>query len=171
MKQKTASHHAPAHLPPPAPAPEWQAWAGLAGRVLVGALMLFSGIEKAVAPPEEFMVVLEGYHILPDPHLRLFALCMPWAEILGGLFLLTGLMTRLAASVTAALSVSFFLALTYTKLRGIELPSCGCFGQGVHLERWQAMLLDVTLIALSAAAWRWGARRLSLDNWVEAAPQ
>lgn len=171
MKPKTASSPSPAQLHAPAPAPEWQAWAGLAGRVLVGGLMLYSGMHKAIAPPEEFMVVLEGYHILPDPHLRLFAVLMPWAETLGGIFLLTGLMTRLAASVTAALSVSFFLALSYTKLRGIELPNCGCFGQGVHLERWQAMLLDVTLIALSVAAWRWGGSRFSLDRWVEAAPQ
>jgi len=146
---------------------DWRDYAGLAGRIVVGALLLFSGVHKASAPAEEFMVVLEGYGILPDVYLSLFARLVPWTEVVAGAFLFAGLWTRFAATATAGLSASFFAALLYTKLRGIELPNCGCFGQSVHLERWQAMLLDATLIAFSVAAWRWGLAKFSLDNWVE----
>lgn len=159
-----------ASAPKPAVAPrdgDPRSLVGLAGRVVVGALLLFSGAHKAAAPPEEFMVVLEGYGILPEVYLSLFARLVPWTEIVSGAFLLSGLWTRAAAAATGALSAGFFLALLSTKLRGIELPNCGCFGQSVHLERWQAMLLDGVLIAFSVAAWRWGRRKASLDNWVE----
>ena len=164
-----------AAAPPRTPAApvegDWREYAGLAGRVIVGCLLLFSGAHKAAAPAEEFMVVLEGYGVLPDVYVSLFARLVPWTELLSGAFLLAGLWTRLAAVATAALSAGFFAALLSTKLRGIELPNCGCFGQSVHLQRWQAMLLDATLIAFSVAAWRWGQKKVSLDNWVEAAPQ
>lgn len=148
---------------------DWRPAAGLAGRVLVGTLLAASGAHKAAAPPEEFMAVLEGYAILPEVYLPLFARLLPWTELLAGVFLAAGLWTRAAAGITAGLSASFFLALSSTKLRGIELPNCGCFGQGIHLERWQAMLLDLTLIAGSVAAWRWGRLRAALDHWVDAA--
>ncbi|MBI4423092.1 MAG: DoxX family membrane protein [Elusimicrobia bacterium] len=165
MSRKTQTQAAPA---PPAPAgPDWRANAAVAARLLVGGLLLFSGLHKAGAPVEEFMAVLEGYAVIPDPHLRLFAWVMPWAEILGGLFLAAGLWTRPAAVVTAGLSASFFLALLSTKLRGIELLNCGCFGEGIHLERWQAMTLDTILLAGSGLAWSWGGKRLALDRWVE----
>lgn len=172
MKPRTAA--APSHAPAAHAAraePQWQAWLGLTARVAVGVVMLVSGIHKASAPAEDFMVVLESYDILPEPHLRLFATLMPWAETLGGAFLLGGLFTRAAAATTGALGAAFFAALAYTKFRGIELPNCGCFGQAIHLERWQAMLLDVAVISLSVSAWHWGRRKLSLDGWVEAAPE
>lgn len=151
----------------PASGPDWRASAGLVARLAVGCVLLFSGLHKAAAPVEEFMVVIEGYGILPQPHIRLFALLIPWLEILGGLFLSAGLWTRAAAAVTGALSTSFFLALLSTQVRGIELANCGCFGAGWHLERWQAMLLDSALLVACAAAGTWGERLLTLDHWVE----
>ncbi|MBI4348916.1 MAG: DoxX family membrane protein [Elusimicrobia bacterium] len=164
MTAKTAA--APKHEAAPQ-AFDWRPATGLAGRLLVGALLAASGAHKAAAPPEEFMVVLEGYGLLPEVYLPMFARLLPWTELIAGVFLAAGLWTKAAAGITAGLSASFFLALAVTKLRGIELPNCGCFGQALHLERWQAMLLDVTLIALSVAAWRWGRRKAALDNWVD----
>ena len=161
MSAKTAQVRAQA------PAPAWGPRLGVAARLLVGAVFLFSGLHKAAAPAEEFMVVLEGYQILPAPHIGLFARLIPWLEVVAGLFLLAGNCTRAAAAACAALSAAFFGALLSTQARGIELANCGCFGTSVHLERWQAMLLDAAMLALAVAAWRWGARSLSVDRWVE----
>jgi len=153
---------------PAAPAAALE-WAALLARVALGALLVYSGLHKAAAPVEEFMVVIEGYQVLPAPHIRLFAHLIPWTELLAGSFLIAGLWTRAAAVVCGGLSSSFFLALLSTKLRRIELPNCGCFGGAIHLQAWQAMTLDAILIVCAIAAWRWGRGRLTVDRWAEEA--
>ena len=166
MKTKDAAHRAPESR---FASPAW-GWAAIGARIIVGGIMIYSGLHKASAPVEEFMVVIDGYQILPQPHVRLFAHLVPWTELLAGAFLLAGLWTRLAAAATACLSASFFVALASTLVRGIPLPNCGCFGQAVHLQVWQAMTLDAILIGCAAVAWRRGRERLALDRWAEEVP-
>ena len=139
----------------------------LAARVIVGVLLIYSGLEKAAAPVEEFMVVISGFQILPEPHVRLFAHLIPWTELIAGSFFLLGLWTRAAAVVCGGLSLSFFFGLLSTYLRGVPLPNCGCFGGSIHLKPWQAMMLDAFLIACAATAWLKGPGRLALDRWAE----
>ena len=141
--------------------------AALAARVIVGFMLIYSGLEKAAAPVEEFMVVISGYQILPEPHVRLFAHLLPWTELIAGSFFLLGLWTRAAAVVCAGMSLSFFFGLLSTYLRGIALPNCGCFGGSIHLRPWQAMMLDAFLVACAATAWFKGPGRLALDRWAE----
>ncbi len=140
---------------------------GLAARLLVGGVLIFSGLHKAAAPAEEFSVVLEAYAILPETHVLLMSRLIPWAELLSGAFLLFGLMTRAAAAASATLLGTFIFAILSTKARGIILENCGCFGQGVHLSPGQAVALDLFLFASAVFAWKHGRKRMSLDNWVE----
>lgn len=168
-KNKTAHAHPPAPHVPAAqtPEPAWHLPAGLLGRLVAGGIFLGSGLHKLSSPAEEFAVVLEAYQLIPETHTLLFASLVPWLELVAGLFLLTGFMTRAAGVTLAALSGSFFLALASTYARRIVLENCGCFGTAVHLKPWQAMILDVVLIGLCWLAMRYGSRRLSLDRWVE----
>ena len=79
-----------------------------------------------------------------------------------------GFLTRAAAAACGTLLFSFIFALLSTKLRGISLPHCGCFGGGIHLSTWQALLLDTVLVAGAWLAYKGGRRKASLDNWVDA---
>ena len=156
---------------PPAPRPAagsfpWERVA-LAARLLVGAVFIFSGLHKLAVPAEEFGAVLESYYIVPDSHTMLFAHAVPWAELLTGVFLAAGLFARAAAAAAFLMLSTFILALVSTKLRGIPLENCGCFGPGFHETRRQAVMLDSFLLLLAAAAFRHGGRPFSLDNWAD----
>jgi putative oxidoreductase len=141
--------------------------AGLAARLILGAVFLFAGAQKAAGPVEEFAVIISGYGLLPPGMTMGAAAVIPWLEVFLGLSLMAGYFTREAAAALGALSASFILALLSVKLRGYELPNCGCFGGGIHLTMWQAMALDAALLACAAAAFKAGSARLSLDRWAE----
>lgn len=141
----------------------------LAARLVIAAVLLFSGLHKASAPYEEFAAVLETYKILPDPHIPLFARLLPWSEVLVGVFLAAGWMTRAAAGAAAALLATFLSALGWALSRHIYLENCGCFGASIHLKPWQAMLLDACLLGCSLAVFRGADAGPSVDGWVEAA--
>jgi len=140
---------------------------GVAARVAVGAVLAYSGLHKAAAPTAEFAAVIEGYYLLPDPYVILAAKVIPWCELLAGLALAAGYLTRAAAVGAGAMLASFIFALSSARFRGIPLENCGCFGEGIHLTAAQATALDLALLALTALAFSRGARAWSLDRWVQ----
>lgn len=141
---------------------------GLAARALAGAVLIYAGATKAAGPAEEFALVIGSYQILGKDASMSAAAFLPWAELIVGWALLLGLRLRAAAAGAGALFSAFLLALVSVQLRGIELPNCGCFGDGVHLKPWQAFLVDTGLLAACAAAWKSAPARLSLDSWIDA---
>ena len=142
------------------------AWLGLAARALLGLVLVFSGTMKTAGPVEEFAVIIDYYRILPEGSSMAAAAIIPWIEILAGLALALGYFTRQAAAAAGAMLGVFILAIVSTKVRGFELPSCGCFGHGVHLTQTQAILVDSGLLAMAFAAFKSGSRNISLDNWI-----
>ena len=140
---------------------------GAAGRVLLGAVLLYSGLQKSASPPEEFAAVIDFYRILPEAYSVAFASMLPAIEVLVGLALMTGYLCRLAAAAGGAMFLMFIGALASTLLRRIPLPDCGCFGKLVHLSAWQALGLDSGLVCLSYLAYRAGSAYGLLDSWVE----
>ena len=140
---------------------------GIVARVLVGLAFIISGFHKAVAPPQDFAAVMEAYYILPESWLMPFATLMPWAQLLFGVFLAAGYLTRLSAAAITGMLAVFFGALLSTRIRGVPLDHCGCFGN-VILTPTQAMGIDAVLLALAVCAYRYGRGRLSLDIWIDA---
>lgn len=139
---------------------------GLAARLIVGIIFIASGTLKAAAPPEEFAVVIESYRIIHSQEAILFmATFLPWLEAIIGFSLAFGFYTRAAAVSAGAMLLTFIAALLLTKLRGLELPNCGCFGFGFHPSTWHAVIMDTLLCAVVVQAWRRGSEFLSLDLW------
>ena len=156
--------------PPTAPAPaapQWLSWLGLAARVIVGAVLAFSGAGKAGSPVEEFAAAIEAYDILPQGLVMPAAAILPWAETLAGFALLGGWLTRGSAAAAFGLFAAFITALLSTMARRFELVDCGCFGFGLHLAPSQTVFLDAVLAC--AAAWIFFNPRtaLSLDSWAK----
>ncbi len=158
VRAAQAPGHSQAQAPP---------WLGLASRVALGSVLVLAGTLKAGSPAEEFAVVIESYRIVPQDMALTLAAFLPWAELLAGYSLILGYLTRQAALASGALLAGFIAALLSARLRGIELPHCGCFGAGWHPSPDLTLLMDLGLAALAALSFRSGARRLSLDNWVE----
>jgi uncharacterized membrane protein YphA (DoxX/SURF4 family) len=148
-------------------------WGGLAAaaRLLLAATLILSGVEKSLAPIEEFASVVESYRLLPERLHLLFAGMLPFAELLLGFALLSGWCIRLSAAGAFSLSLTFFCALASTLARRIQLDSCGCFGS-IHLTQAQAMCVDSALMALAAVVFfKSRPGRWTLDAWCDQAPR
>ncbi|MFA6002766.1 MAG: MauE/DoxX family redox-associated membrane protein [Elusimicrobiota bacterium] len=141
-------------------------WLGIAARMLVGLVLVMSGTYKAAAPPEEFALVIDAYRMIPSADLiQAMAVFLPWLELLVGFALILGYFTRHCAVAAAGMFGVFITAILSIKLRGIDLPNCGCFGFGFHPQPLQTAIMDALLFGAALLAYRHGPDRLSLDNW------
>jgi uncharacterized membrane protein YphA (DoxX/SURF4 family) len=136
----------------------------LAGRLLAGAALAYSGYVKLMAPAEELALAVESYRLLPTAAALAFARVLPWAELFAGASLLAGCFTRAGAAAAAALFALFLGALASAAARGLALDDCGCFGAGgPRLTRPQAMALDAALLGAALLAFLDRKPRFSLD--------
>ncbi len=140
---------------------------GLAARVLVGAVLVYAGATKAASAPEEFAIIIGSYDLLPKDMVLTAATFLPWFELLLGWSLILGLQLRAAGVSAIAMFSAFLFAFISLQAKGIQLPNCGCFGEGIHLTPPQGMLFDSVLIVLSWLAWKSAPAPVSLDSWTE----
>lgn len=156
-----------AQRPAPAARASGVNWPALLARVAVGLLLIVTGALKAAAPKEEFSVVIESYDLVPQGMSLALAAFLPWVELIIGWSLLLGYFTQEAAGAAFGMFVTFLGAIASTKLRGINLPNCGCFGGAFHPPLWVTMLLDAVLASLSFLAFKKAPAGPSLDNWAD----
>ncbi len=137
-------------------------------RLLLGGLFIFSGLEKLLHPPEEFIVVLKSYHLFPEPLLRPFALFFPWIEVLFGAFLVIGLFYKISLFIVGGLLLLFTLAIVSTLVRGIPLEDCGCFKSlGVKESGGTAVLRNIILLLFWINLYFYPDHRWTVDRWLK----
>ena len=142
--------------------------AGLAARLIVGAVLIYAGATKAAAPAEEFALVIQSYDVVPLSVALPLAGLLPWFEMLVGWALLLGVETTGAAAAACAMFGLFLAALGSVVARGIPIPNCGCFGDAMHFTPVQALGFDSVMAALCWTAFRGDfPALLSLDSWSE----
>jgi putative oxidoreductase len=140
----------------------------LFSRILLAVLFIFSGLEKLIHPPEEFMVILKGYHLLPEGLVRPMALGFPWIELLFGTFLLMGLFYRVSLLVVGGLLLTFTLAIASTLIRGIPLEDCGCFKSlGIRENGPTALARNLILLLFWLNLYFYKDRPFTLDQWLK----
>jgi uncharacterized membrane protein YphA (DoxX/SURF4 family) len=141
---------------------------GLLARVLVGTVWVVAGVLKLPDPHENVRVV-RAYDLLPERVVPVVGHGLPVLEILVGLCLLLGLLTRAAAALSALLLVAFVIGVASAWARGLSIE-CGCFGGGAGPAAnarakypWE-IARDIGLLALSA--WLVGRPRTpwAIDN-------
>jgi uncharacterized membrane protein YphA (DoxX/SURF4 family) len=143
---------------------------GLAARLAVGLVLVVSGTFKAASPPEEFALIISSYQLqfVSTDLARTLAVFLPWLELLVGYALVLGYLKREATLAAAGLFCCFIGALLSIKLRGINLPNCGCFGVGgFHPSPTATLIMDTVLLAACWLAFTRGRTPPSLDNWAE----
>lgn len=159
---------------PPRPAGElasgaarWRPGAAIAGRWILGGLMLWMGLSKAL-DPVHFLKLVRQYELVSGPPwVNAVAAGLPWFEALCGLFLLAGVAVRGTALV------SLLLLLPFTALvwrRALELQArgglpfcairfdCGCGAGEVYIcaklaENLLLILLSAFLVWQEAPRW------------------
>jgi uncharacterized membrane protein YphA (DoxX/SURF4 family) len=142
-------------------------WASLVARLVVGVVWVWAGLEKLTDPYGSAQAV-RAYQILPWQVADTVGHVLPSIEIVIGLALIVGVLTRGAAVVSALLFVAFIIGISSVWARGI-LIDCGCFGGGgadpdaASKYPWE-IARDAGLLLLSAYLVWAGSGRLALDN-------
>ncbi|MBZ0273605.1 DoxX family membrane protein [bacterium] len=96
-------------------------------RAGLGVMFVVASVDK-IAEPDKFAIAVDNYHIVPNALVNLFALALPWIELVIGVFLVAGVMTQASALLSAILCFMFFVAVASALARGLDI-SCGCFVQ------------------------------------------
>ena len=126
-------------------------WSLVLLRIVLGWIFLYAGGAK-MFHPLDFADSIAAYRMLPVQVINLAALGLPPLEILLGLLLMSGVLTRVAALGITILLGIFTLALAQALLRGLTID-CGCFGSG-ELAPWKLWLaLGRDLVLLGAGLW------------------
>ena len=94
-------------------------------RVILGVIFIYASLDK-IAHPEQFARIIYNYKILPPFLINVFAITLPWVELIAGLFLILGIFTESAALLICFLLIVFIIATSINLFRGIDL-NCGCF--------------------------------------------
>jgi uncharacterized membrane protein YphA (DoxX/SURF4 family) len=143
---------------------------GLVARLVVGGVWLIAGFKKLPDPAGNVRAV-RAYRILPESIVPVVGHGLPILEILVGVCLVLGLLTRLVALLSALMLAAFIIGIASAWARGLQIE-CGCFGGGAGPAvnatakyPWD-ITRDVGLFALSA--WLvWRPRTLyAADNWL-----
>lgn len=120
----------------------------VACRFILGATFLVSSFGKLVDIEHYSVAMVYNMDILPGPAAIAFGWALPFIELLCGLGLLFGVLTRLSALGTGLLSISFFITKAVLLARGTDIE-CGCFGAiGSAMASW-SIYLDPGILVLS----------------------
>jgi uncharacterized membrane protein YphA (DoxX/SURF4 family) len=101
---------------------------GLAARLILGVALIWAGAAK-VTNPALSQLAVRAYKLLPYDVAGYVGLALPIVEILVGLLLVAGLLTRWSALVGGLLMVAFIIGISWAWAHGYNID-CGCFGGG-----------------------------------------
>jgi uncharacterized membrane protein YphA (DoxX/SURF4 family) len=133
-------------------------WWGVPARILVGGVWIAAALIKLPDPAGSVRAV-RAYDLLPESVVPLVGHTLPILELVVGVCLVLGLLTRPASVVSAVLFAAFIIGIASAWARGLQIE-CGCFGGGgfdadaTSKYPWE-IARDVGLLVLSILlAWR-----------------
>ena len=105
----------------------------IAGQVILAGIFIYAGYAKLREPWPQFAVSINSFQLVPLEWLEPMAKWVPWAELVLGLAVLSGILLRWSALVASLVLTLFFAVLIRSYALGIDVD-CGCFGSGeAHL--------------------------------------
>lgn len=143
-------------------------WLVLVARLVVGGVWIVAGALK-IPDPASSVQAVRAYRLLPEAIVPTVGQLLPVVEVVVGLALVVGLLTRTMAVASAVLFVAFIIGIASAWARGLTID-CGCFGGGGYdpdaAEKypWE-IARDVALLAGSVFVATVGHRgRWALDH-------
>ena len=115
-------------------------------RIILGVTFIYASLDKIIHP-DQFARIVYNYKILPGFLINIFAITLPWVELVAGLFLVFGIFTESATLLISFLLVIFVIAISINLYRGINL-NCGCFSTDPAGAKQGATLLIKDFIYL-----------------------
>jgi uncharacterized membrane protein YphA (DoxX/SURF4 family) len=117
-------------------------------RLILAGIFLLSSFGKLVDIERYSVDAVYDFGILPMVLARPFGLVMPFIELLCGLGLLFGVLTRLSALGVALMSLAFFIAKAKVLSEGRTIE-CGCFGAVVDTLASVTIFMDIPMFILA----------------------
>ncbi len=117
-------------------------------RLVLAGIFLLSSYGKLVNIEEYSVNAIYNFQILPMWLARPFGLVMPFIELLCGLGLLGGVLTRLSGLGAALMSLAFFIAkFIVLNIQGRTID-CGCFGAIVETLASVTIFMDIPMFLM-----------------------
>ena len=141
-------------------------------RIMIGSVLLVSGFEKVISPPQNFLYVIQAYQLLPGWAEDPASVLMPWAEFIIGLFVVLGLWTQRVLRWALMLFAVFIIVVGQALLRGLPLEHCGCFGSWIQVSPQQILVFDSACLLVIFLLLRClsGTQRFSVDGYFGQSP-
>lgn len=117
-------------------------------RLIMAAFFLTSAYGKLVDIELYSVDAVYNFGILPIVLARAFGLIMPFIELLCGLGLLFGVLTRLSAFGIGLMSLSFFIAKSIILAQGRSI-NCSCFGAVIDTLASVTLFMDIPMMFLA----------------------
>ena len=115
-------------------------------RLLVGAIFISFALSK-ILRPAVFALNVVDYGMMPAFGVNLWALFLPWAELVAGLFLILGIRTRAAATIIGAMNVIFIVGLVNAIFQHMPI-NCGCVGEVGEPVNWWKVTKNVGMMLM-----------------------
>lgn len=126
------------------------AYAALVVRWYLGWLFVSASLHK-ISHPDSFALDVATYQFLPLYTVNVFALVVPWLELVVGLMVAIGYRVRASALLIVLLMISFVVALLWALHLGLDM-SCGCFASQAAASddsiSWRTLVRDLAWLAL-----------------------
>ena len=121
-------------------------------RLFIGGIVLYAGLSK-ITDLADMAQALENYRLLPTGIVNPLAIVLPGVEIVAGLFLMLGFLTRGSLCVATLLIVLFLVGILWAISQGLDIE-CGCFGTSdAELVGWTVFLRDLLFLFLTIPIW------------------
>jgi uncharacterized membrane protein YphA (DoxX/SURF4 family) len=133
-----------------------------ASRLGLSGVFIYAAVPK-ITSPQDFADSIAAYHVLPHQVINLWALGLPFFELISGLLVLTGYYLRIGLLSIMSLLVIFLGAIAAALLRGLPID-CGCFGAESRLGSglWVSICRDLVLLCGAVYAYRYYIRSNSV---------
>jgi uncharacterized membrane protein YphA (DoxX/SURF4 family) len=142
-------------------------------RVLAGGVFLSTGWAK-LQDIDDTIRSVRNYQLLPEAIVPTVGSALPVVELIVGVLLVAGVLTRYVSVLTGLLSLAFFIGIVTAWARGLQIQ-CGCFGNSGFTPDpvpgyVRELVLNVVIMLACAWLFRFGAGRFALDDVLGLSP-
>jgi len=130
------------------PAVRRSPYLSMACRLILGFIFISFALSK-IMRPAVFALNVVDYGMMPSWGVNLWALVLPWAELVVGLFLILGIRTRAAATLIGAMNIIFIVGLVNAIFNHLPI-NCGCVGEVGEPVNWWKVTKNTGMLVMCA---------------------
>lgn len=114
-------------------------------RIIIGGVFIFTGISKIISP-QVFIRDIMNYDMLPYWSVNIFAIILPWIEVVVGVLFVFGIAVRANTILLGAMLLVFNVGIAAAWARGLNID-CGCYADvAKQAVGWEKLLENFAMI-------------------------